>query len=334
MNHFGSLFKITLYGESHQSSIGIVIDGMPPGITIDELAIQTDLSKRNPDLIGTTPRKEKDEFQITSGVFNGKSTGSPIHVTIPNKDIKSKDYSNIIHHPRPGHSDFVARKKYYGYNDYRGGGRFSGRLTAALVVAGAIAKMFLPFTFTHEIRQIGTLKDMSKLDEYLKSIQAQGDSVGGIIDVNVKGIPIGLGEPMFAKVESNVSQMLFSIPAVKGVQFGLGFDGITVRGSEFNDAIVNAQGQTKTNNSGGISGGITNGNPLHVSAFIKPTSSIKKKQKTYHFKTDSVEDLVIEGRHDVAIVRRAPIVLENAIAIVLADFYLQYIGQQAFQKIH
>lgn len=332
MNQFGSLFTITLYGESHQQNIGVVIDGMPPGIDINEALIKEDLRKRNPQLIGTTPRKETDQFVITSGVFNGKSTGSPVHITIPNSDVKSKDYSNILKHPRPGHSDFVAHKKYFGFNDYRGGGRFSGRLTAPIVVAGAIAKMFLPFTFSHTFKQIGTLKDMSKLDEYLTSIQEQGDSVGGIIDLEVNGIPIGLGEPMFDKVESKISQMLFSIPAVKGVQFGLGFDGVTLKGSDFNDSIVNKEGQTTTNNAGGISGGLTNGNPLHVSVFIKPTSSIKKTQKTFSFENDSVDDLTIKGRHDVAIVRRAPIVLENAIAICLADFYLQYLGQIAFQN--
>lgn len=332
MNQFGRYFSITLYGESHQASIGVVIDGVPPGILINETMIKEDLRKRNPQLIGTTPRKETDQYVITSGVFNGKSTGSPIHVTIPNVDVKSKDYSNIVNHPRPGHSDFVAKKKYFGFNDYRGGGRFSGRLTAPIVVAGTIAKMFLPFTFTHTIKQIGSLKDMSKLDEYLTSIQEEGDSVGGIIDLEVKDIPVGLGEPMFEKIESKISQMLFSIPAVKGVQFGLGFDGVTVKGSEFNDAIVNQEGQTTTNNAGGISGGITNGNPLHVSVFVKPTSSIKKAQKTYDFNANAVTNLTIEGRHDVAIVRRAPIVLENAIAIVLADFYLQYLGQTAFQK--
>jgi chorismate synthase len=332
MNQFGNRFRITLYGESHQANIGVVIDGMPPGISIDEAIIKEDLQKRNPNLVGTTPRKEKDEFVITSGVFNGKSTGSPIHVTIPNKDVKSKDYSHIVNHPRPGHSDFVAHKKYFGFNDYRGGGRFSGRLTAPLVVAGSIAKMFLPFTFTNRFKQIGTLKDMSKLDEYLTDIQAEGDSVGGIIALDVRGIPVGLGEPMFDKLESKIRQMLISIPAVKGVQFGLGFDGVTVKGSEFNDIIDDANGHTKTNNAGGISGGISNGNPLHVSVFIKPTSSIQKTQKTYSFKSESVSDLTIEGRHDVAIVRRAPIVLENALAIVLADFYLQHLGDLAFQN--
>ena len=332
MNSFGQLFKITLYGESHQAMIGVVIDGVPPGIMIDEKKIREDLLKRNPQAIGTTPRKEKDEFVITSGVFEGKSTGSPIHVMIPNSDVQSKDYSNLKRHPRPGHSDFVAHHKYSGFNDYRGGGRFSGRLTAPIVIAGTIAKMVVPFSFSHRFKQIGTLKDMSKLDEYLQSIQEEGDSVGGIIELTVDDLPIGLGEPMFEKVESKVSQILFSIPAVKGVQFGLGFDGITMKGSEFNDAIIDAKGQTKTNHSGGLSGGLTNGNPLKVDVFIKPTSSIKKPQSTFNIDQQEVSSLTIKGRHDVAIARRAPIVLENALAIVMADLYLQRLSQEAYQE--
>ena len=332
MNSFGQLFKITLYGESHQAMIGVVIDGVPPGIMIDEKKIREDLLKRNPQAIGTTPRKEKDEFVITSGVFEGKSTGSPIHVMIPNSDVQSKDYSNLKRHPRPGHSDFVAHHKYSGFNDYRGGGRFSGRLTAPIVIAGTIAKMVVPFSFSHRFKQIGTLKDMSKLDEYLQSIQDEGDSVGGIIELTVDDVPIGLGEPMFEKVESKASQILFSIPAVKGVQFGLGFDGITMKGSEFNDAIIDAKGQTKTNHSGGLSGGLTNGNPLKVDVFIKPTSSIKKPQSTFNIDQQEVSSLTIKGRHDVAIARRAPIVLESALAIVMADLYLQRLSQEAYQE--
>ncbi|MFW6319995.1 MAG: chorismate synthase [Bacillota bacterium] len=333
MNHFGQLFSITLYGESHQKNIGVVIEGVPPGITIDETLIKEDLAKRNPELIGTTPRKEKDDFTITSGIFNQKSTGSAIHITIENKDIKSKDYANLVNHPRPGHSDFVANNKYFGYNDYRGGGQFSGRLTAPLVIAGSIAKMIVPFTFQHSFKQIGTLKDMTKLDNYLKTIESSGDSVGGIVHLEVKDIPIGLGEPLFNKIESSISQMLFSIPAVKGVQFGTGFEGVNLKGSEFNDVIKNKEGQTNTNHAGGVSGGITNGNPLLLDVFIKPTSSIKKPQKTYNFDQQKMTELVIEGRHDVAIVRRAPIVLENAVAIVLTDFYLRYLSQQTYEKI-
>ncbi|MFW5864850.1 MAG: chorismate synthase [Candidatus Izemoplasmataceae bacterium] len=334
MNTFGTLFKVTLYGESHQEAIGIIIDGIPAGVKIDETKIKEDLLKRNPPLVGTTPRKEKDAFKITSGLFNGVTTASPLHVIIYNEDVLSKDYSHLKKHPRPGHSDFVANKKYFGFNDYRGGGRFSGRLTAPLVIAGAIAKMILPFKFSHELKQIGTLKNMDKLDAYLEDIKAQKDSVGGIITLKVKDLPVGLGEPHFDKLEALVSQMLFSIPAVKGVQFGTGFDGVTMLGSEFNDTIVNEEGKTLTNHSGGVSGGISNGNPLVVDVFVKPTSSIGKAQSSYSFSEEKIETLEVKGRHDVAIVRRAGIVLENALAIVLTDLYLRHLAYQAFNQVH
>ncbi|MFH5882317.1 chorismate synthase [Liberiplasma polymorphum] len=322
MNQFGTLFKIMLYGESHQQAIGVVIDGLPPGITINYDLIKSDLIKRNPKLIGTTPRKEPDDFKITSGIFNNVTTGSPVHVMIENQSIISKDYDNIKKHPRPGHADLVANHKYKGFHDYRGGGRFSGRLTAPIVIAGSIAKMFLPYNFSHELIQVGSLKDMAQLDSYLEMIQEKQDSVGGIIQVKVKGLPIGLGEPMFEKLESKISQMLFSIPAVKGVSFGTSFEGIELLGSAFNDLVEDDTGKTRTNHSGGISGGISNGNDLIIKVFIKPTSSIKKTQETYSFQTAQVSELKIEGRHDVCIARRAGIVLENATAIVLADMFL------------
>jgi chorismate synthase len=328
MNSFGTLFKITLYGESHQEAIGVVIDGMPSGIKIDESVIQLDLKKRNPDAIGTTPRKETDLIHITSGVFNGYSTGSPMHLMIKNENVVSKDYDHLKLQPRPGHADFVANVKYKGYQDHRGGGRFSGRLTAPIVAAGAIAKMWLPFDFSHQLIQIGELKDMSKLDAYLTEIQEQGDSVGGIIEVCVKSLPVGLGEPMFEKLDAKIAQMLFSIPAVKGVSFGTGFEGSHLKGSQFNDLIIDEAGHTKTNHSGGVTGGISNGNDLIIKVFIKPTSSIKAKQETFDFKSHEVKSLEIGGRHDVAIARRAGIVLENAVAIVIADFYLIYKAYQ------
>lgn len=322
MNSFGTLFRITLYGESHQKAIGVVIDGMPSGIEVNEKLIFEDLMKRRPLAIGTTPRKEKDAFEMTSGIFNGHTTGSPIHIMIPNEDIKSKDYENLLHHPRPGHADFVANLKYKGYQDFRGGGRFSGRLTAPIVIAGSFAKMMLPFEFSHELIQVGTCTDLTQLDDYIQEIIDKKDSVGGIIECRVKGIQPGLGEPYFHKVESLVGQMLFSIPAVKGVEFGIGFKGVNLFGSQFNDQIIDQKGQTKTNHSGGINGGITNGNDLVVKVFIKPASSIGLSQETYHMKHQQVETLQIEGRHDSAIILRAGIVIENAIAIVLADLYL------------
>lgn len=322
MNSFGTLFRITLYGESHQPAIGVIVDGVIPGVKVDEQRIKSDLSKRRPTLIGTTKRVEKDEFKILSGVFNGHFTGSAVHIMIENQDIQSKDYENIIHHPRPGHADYVSSIKYKGFQDYRGGGRFSGRLTAALTAAGAVAKMMIPYNFSHEIIQLGDCKDPEKYDDYLKKIEEEKDSVGGIILLTVKNIDIGLGQPFFNKLDSLIGQMMFSIPAVKGVEIGTGFEGIHLHGSSFNDALMNASGMTITNHSGGISGGISNGNDLVVKVFIKPASSIGIKQETYHLEHQKMEDLEITGRHDTAIGRRAGIVLENALAIVLADLYL------------
>ena len=322
MNSFGNLFKITLYGESHQAAIGVVIDGVLPGTLIDDEKIKHDLILRNPVAVGTTPRKEPDVFEITSGVFNQKATGSPIHLMIRNVAVISKDYDHLKNHPRPGHADLVSFEKYNHFNDYRGGGRFSGRLTAPLVAAGAIAKMMVPYKFTHQLVQVGTLKDMSQLDQYLEEVTQKKDSVGGIIEVRVSDMPIGLGEPMFEKLDAKIAQMLFSIPAVKGVEFGTGFQGIERFGSEFNDVIIDQKGQTNTNHSGGVSGGISNGNDLIVRVFIKPTSSIKKAQNTYALDEKELKTLAIEGRHDVCIARRAGIVIENAVAIVCADMFL------------
>ncbi|HBY65946.1 MAG TPA: chorismate synthase [Acholeplasmataceae bacterium] len=329
MNSYGTLFKVTLYGESHQEAIGAIVDGVPAGIKIDDELITSDLMKRQPGAVGTTPRKEKDEFKILSGVFNGFSTGSPIHIMIENQNIQSKDYEHLKNQPRPGHADFVAGVKYNGFQDYRGGGRFSGRLTAALTAAGSIAKMIVPFQFENKLIQVGALKDMEWLDQYLSEVSKAGDSVGGIIEVKVSGIPVGLGEPFFNKLDSEIGKMMFSIPAVKGVEIGKGFAGIEMMGSKFNDEILDARGKTKTNHSGGVSGGISNGNDLIVKVFIKPTSSIQKEQETYNYTTNSVEKLEIGGRHDVCIARRAGIVVENALAIVLADLYLI---NKAYQK--
>lgn len=322
MNTFGELFRITIYGESHQPAIGVLIDGVLPGLLIDEDRIKDDLKRRNPDAIGTTPRKEPDRFEITSGHVNHITTGSPLHFMIRNENIQSKDYTHLKEHPRPGHADYVASVKYHNHHDFRGGGRFSGRLTAPIVMAGSIAKMMVPYTFKHALVQVGTLTDMSQLDDYLSKVKAEGDSVGGIIEVTVTGLPVGLGEPMFEKVESKIGALLFSIPAVKGVEFGTGFSGITLKGSDFNDPIIDEQGTTKSNHSGGISGGITNSNPLLVRVFIKPTSSIQKAQSSFEKTTGEVKPLTVGGRHDVCIARRAGIVIENAVAICLADLML------------
>lgn len=330
MNSYGQIFKVTLYGESHQDAIGVVIDGLPAGTKIEEDLITSDLEKRKPKQLGTTPRKEEDNFKITSGVFNGYATGSPIHLTIENRNTHSKDYEHLKTHPRPGHADFVSQVKYKGFQDYRGGGRFSGRLTAALVAAGSIAKMAIPFKTSHKLIQVGTLKDMDKLDEYLLEVLKKNESVGGIIEVKVTNMIVGLGEPFFNKLDAELAKLLFSVPAVKGVEFGLGFDGVGYFGSQFNDVLLNEQGKTKTNYSGGVSGGISNGNDLVIKVFIKPTSSIPKKQETYNLKTNKVETLDIGGRHDAAIVRRVGIVLENIVALGLLD---QLLLHKAYQTI-
>lgn len=322
MNTFGKIFQVTLYGESHQDAIGVVVDGMKPGTEIDTHRISEDLSKRRPGAVGTTARIEKDAFKITSGVFNGKATGSPIHIMIENKDVQSKDYEHLKSHPRPGHADFVAMKKYFGFHDYRGGGRFSGRLTAALVAAGALAKMMLPYTFHHELMSLGTCKDPKDFDRYLEDIGNEGDSVGGMIRLTVNHVDIGLGEPMFYKLDAVITQLLMSIPAVKLVSFGDTLSLLESKGSAFNDVLVNEDGKTKTNHSGGVTGGISNGNPIVIDVFVKPTSSIQKAQETYHFDQQSVDTLQAKGRHDVAIARRAGIVIENTVACVLADMYL------------
>lgn len=322
MNSIGTRFKVTLYGESHQEAIGVVVDGVLPGTPITLSKIESDLEKRRPGAIGTTPRIETDPFVITSGVFNGFATGSPIHVTIPNQNTQSKDYDHLIKQPRPGHADFVAMKKYNGFQDHRGGGRFSGRLTAPMVVAGSIAKMMLPMKFKHELIQVGTCKNPNEFDTYLDAIQKEGNSVGGIIKITVSNVPIGLGEPMFQKLDANITHMLLSMPAVKLVTFGDTLELIEAKGSEFNDQILDASGKTKTNHSGGVTGGISNGNDLVIFVFVKPTSSISMSQETFDFEKQELSSLSIGGRHDVCIARRAGIVMENCVAIVLADLYL------------
>ncbi len=322
MNTYGTLFKVTLYGESHQEAIGVVIDGMKPGIKLDFDKIKNDLELRKPGAVGTTPRVEEDDFTITSGLFNGVTTGSPIHLMIENKNVKSKDYAHLVSQPRPGHADFVAKVKYHGFHDYRGGGRFSGRLTAPLVAAGAIAKQMLPFKFSNEIIKISGLDNLEHMDAYLQDLKDKGDSAGGIVKLCVKNVPVGLGEPMFHKLDAEIGKMMLSMPAVKGVSIGTGFDGEDLLGSTFNDVFEDGNGHTKTNHSGGISGGISNGNDIIVKVFVKPTSSIQKPQQSFNFENKEITNFNVGGRHDVAIIRRIGIVLENVLALVLADFYL------------
>lgn len=327
MNSFGSLFRVHIYGESHGSGIGVLIDGVPSGIKLTLEDFTKDLSKRKSGKIGTTPRKEDDIPNIISGVFNDFTTGAPINIFFENKNTDSKVYTDFKSHPRPGHADFSATKKYSGFNDIRGGGHFSGRLTLALVAAGVIAKKILnDFIFSSEIESIGILNKLEfdkKLENYLLETAHSGDSLGGTISLTIKNVPIGLGEPFFNSVESVLSSIIFSIPGIKGVEFGAGFKGTEFLGSKFNDCFIDKSGKTSSNNNGGINGGITNGNDIFLKVAVKPTSSIFKPQETFNFKDKNIQSLKINGRHDVAFLLRVPIVLENAVAIALADLYLQ-----------
>ncbi|MDE6947484.1 MAG: chorismate synthase [Anaeroplasmataceae bacterium] len=320
MNHIGRLFQVNIFGESHGKSVGVLLDGVPAGIPLQEEDFKQDLSRRKSGGLGTTPRIETDEILIESGVFCGATTGGAILLRFLNSNVNSKDYTNLLKHPRPSHADFVSGVKYHGYQDYRGGGSFSGRLTLGLVAAGVIAKKIIKDVKFHtEIVQLGKVKDKDKFHKVLEEVVQKQDSVGGIVRIQVEHMPIGLGEPYFDSLESTISHLLFSVGGVKGVSFGIGFEGVALKGSEFNDGIVDEFGNTRTNHNGGINGGISNGNALIVNVFVKPTPSIGLPQETYNFETKQIEVLKIEGRHDAAIILRAQVVLEACVAIALAD---------------
>jgi len=322
MNKFGRLFSVTIFGESHGAGVGIVIDGVPPGIVLVPEDFREDMARRRSGAKGTTPRSEPDVPEIRSGVFKDKTTGAPLTILIENTNVRSGDYDRQIEMPRPGHADFVAMKKYKGFNDYRGGGHFSGRLTSALVAAGVIAKKILTGV---EIKALLTEAGGSAdIEAAVQKAVDEKDSIGGIVVCRVNGLPVGLGEPFFDSAESLLSHAVFSIPAIKGIEFGAGFAAAKMKGSEHNDLIVDETGKTATNHAGGINGGITNGNELVFRVVVKPTSSIGKIQHTLNVKTGKTEDLLIKGRHDACIALRVPPVLEAVTAITLADLWLVY----------
>lgn len=348
-NTFGNSFSITLFGESHGTAIGCVIDGIAPGIEIDEEFISMQMEKRKGINALSTPRREKDEVKFLSGVFEGKTTGTPICLVIENADTKSKDYSKTKNIVRPSHADFTAQMKYHGFQDYRGGGHFSGRLTAPIVAAGAIAISALKKKgieigthisyccgvkdreFENIQSDIDLLSELSmpvlcekarqEIFDVIENAKKQGDSVGGVLTTVVNGVPAGVGEPWFDTVESVLSHALFSIPAVKGVEFGKGFLFADMKGSEANDAFCLKDGKvvTKSNNNGGINGGITNGMPIVFSACVKPTPSIYKQQNSVDIENMCETTFNIEGRHDPAIIHRARVVVDSITAICLCD---------------
>ncbi len=321
MNSFGHLFRISIFGESHGECVGITIDGCPAGLSLSPEDLLPDLERRKGGKQkGTTPRQEEDFPIFKSGVFNGKTTGFPITILFDNKNTRSEDYNKQRNIPRPGHADWVAHQKFGGNEDYRGGGHFSARLTAGIVAAGAIAKKIMPSVKIEAlITEIAGEADTEK--GLQKAIDAK-DSVGGIIECRVNGLPIGLGEPYFNSVESSLAYIVFAIPAVRGIEFGTGFAAAKMFGSQHNDAIENMEGKTITNHAGGVVGGITNGNELVFRLAIKPTSSTPKEQNSLNWDTQQMENFSIRGRHDLCVALRAPVIVEAATAIVLADFML------------
>lgn len=330
MNGFGRLFRVNIFGESHGESVGVNIDGCPAGLSLNVQDFLPDLERRKGGTMkGTTPRQEDDLPIFKSGVFNGKTTGAPITIFFENKNIRSGDYEKLRAIPRPGHADFVAHQKFGGHEDYRGGGHFSGRLTLPLVSAGVIAKKLLrDITITSSITEIGGDTDIEK---GLQKAIDEKDSVGGIVECRVLGLPIGLGEPFFDSVESLLAHAAFAIPAVRGIEFGTGFAAARMYGVQHNDAILDTSGQTATNHSGGIVGGITNGNELIFRIAIKPTSSTPKVQHTLNWETGETEDFSVKGRHDLCIALRVPPVLEAITAIVLVD--LMYVENKISRLI-
>lgn len=354
---WGKNIKLSIFGESHGKAIGIVIDGLPPGIELDSEYINKEMKRRAPGRSKTvTSRKEKDSYEILSGYFNGRTTGTPLSAVIYNTSQRSRDYEAVKSIMRPGHADHTGYVRYSGFNDYRGGGHFSGRLTAPLVFAGAIAKQILSnknIVIGSHIKSIGNIEDKAfneinierellrkltdkefaviddkkgnEMKEYILKIKEEMDSVGGIIEAAVINLPKGIGEPFFDSVESKISHLLFSIPAVKGVEFGAGFDITKMKGSNSNDElyIKDKEISTFSNNNGGILGGITNGMPIIFRAAIKPTPSIGKLQKTIDIEKEINTEIKVQGRHDPCIVPRAVPVIEAVCGIALVDLMME-----------
>ncbi len=334
MNTFGRIFRVSIFGESHGDCTGFTIDGCPAGLPLSADDFTADMGRRKGGSKGTTPRKEDDIPIIKTGLFNGKTTGTPITVLFDNTNTRSTDYEKQRDIPRPGHADFVAHEKFGGHEDYRGSGHFSGRLTVCLVGAAVIAKHLLltsskggGINVAAEILEIGGEKDLNK--GLQKAIDTK-DSIGGIIECKVTGLPVGLGEPFFDSAESLIGHAVFAIPAIRGIEFGTGFAAAKMFGSDHNDAIMDATGKTKTNHAGGITGGLTNGNELVFRIAVKPTSSTPVEQQSLNWETNRVENFSVKGRHDLCIALRVPVILEAVTAIVLADLMLL---EQKIQRI-
>lgn len=321
MNSFGNNFKVSIFGESHGTGIGIVVDGVRAGISLCTEDLMADILRRKSGAKGTTPRVEADEPEFLSGVFEGHTTGSPIAIIFRNGNTRSSDYEALKAVPRPGHADYVAGVKWDGFNDPRGGGHFSGRITLPVVAAGVIAKKMSGMDISAELIEIGGETDKARWSELLDRTSKEGDSIGGIVECTVSGVPAGLGEPFFDSAEALLSHAMFSIPGVRGVEFGDGFAAARMKGSEHNDPLVLEDGAVRTvkNGAGGINGGITNGAQIKFRVAFKPTASICREQKTLNVKTGEMVSLNVPGRHDVCFALRTPVIVEAMAAIVLAD---------------
>lgn len=329
MNRSGKNFRLHIFGESHGPSVGITIDGVLPGIPLSAQDFTDDINRRRGGMAaGTTSRKEDDLPVFLSGIFNGATTGAPLTIVFENHDIRSKDYDQIRQVPRPGHADFVAGKKFNGYQDYRGGGHFSGRLTLCLVAAGVVARKFMQaYQAGKNIKCEALLLEAGGMRDTEAGIQKaleMGDSVGGLVECRVQGLPVGLGEPFFDSLESLISHAIFSIPAIRGIEFGTGFAAAGMTGSAHNDLYLDETGRTATNHSGGISGGISNGNELVFRVAVKPTSSTPREQVTFNPASGQREAIQVKGRHDLCIALRVPVVVEAVTNCVLADMLIEY----------
>lgn len=333
MDTFGRNYRVSIFGESHGVATGVLLDGVPAGICLSVNDMSADIDRRRSGAKGTTPRRESDIPEILSGVYEGHTTGAPLAVIFRNGNTRSSDYDLFRSIPRPGHADFVAGVKWHGFNDPRGGGHFSGRLTLPLVAAGTVAKKILSMlygdavTVSAELAEIGGIASgepdaMQKWDRMLDEAEKEGDSLGGIVECTVTGLPAGIGEPFFCSVESVISQAVFSIPGVRGIEFGDGFNAARMKGSQHNDVFVSEDGKCLSNGAGGINGGITNGNPVTFRVAFKPTSSIRKSQHTYDFSRKEMAGLEVPGRHDVCFALRTPVIVDAAAAIALADLGL------------
>lgn len=338
MDSFGRKFRVSIFGESHGTAIGVVLDGVQPGLPLTEDDFVEDILRRKSGPKGTTPRIETDEPEILSGVYNGHTTGAPLAVIFHNRNTRSGDYKLFNDVPRPGHADYTASVKWLDFNDPRGGGHFSGRLTLPVVAAGVVAKKMCVCSIKAELIEVGGVSRQDAVaasgdenaaasviwKDVLDQAINEGDSVGGIVECTVSDVPAGIGEPFFDSVESMISHAIFSIPGVRGIEFGDGFEAARMKGSQHNDPFVPADGEFRTghpakNGAGGVNGGITNGNPLVFRVAFKPTSSIGKAQKTLNFTTGQMTELEIPGRHDVCFALRTPPVVEAMTAVVLAD---------------